>query len=41
MGTSNLYKGPKGQSLLPEGYEESIDWDNNPDNVDSSDDFSR
>ena len=38
MGTSNLYKGPKGQSLLPEGYEESIDWDNNPDNVDSSDD---
>lgn len=38
MGTSNLYKGPKGQSLLPEGYEESTDLDNNPNDVVSSDD---
>lgn len=30
MGTSNLYKGPKGQSLLPDGYEESMDPENNP-----------
>lgn len=37
MGTSNLYKGPKGQSLLPEGYEESTDLDNNPNDDDSSD----
>lgn len=38
MGTSNLYKGPKGQSLLPEGYEDLTELDNNPNDVDPSED---